>query len=200
MRIAIFGGSFDPIHHGHLILAQDALEQLRMDRVLFVPAAINPHKLASAPRASGRERLEMIRAAIAQEPRFSADPIELEREGPSYTVDTVEAIHSRWPDAELFLLIGEDNLPKLPLWERYEQLAQKVTFLTFGRSSETGPGHSAALPLQGKEMRRLERRIDISSTEIRERIAQGLSIQYLVPESVRLLIHTHGLYRNHSDQ
>jgi nicotinate-nucleotide adenylyltransferase len=189
MRIALFGGSFDPVHHGHLLLAQDALEQLELDRLVFIPAGVNPHKLQQAPVASPLQRLRMLQAATAGMARFDCDPIELERQGPSYTVDTVEAYKTSWPQARLFLLIGEDNLSKLHTWHRIERLRELVEFVFFGRT--TGDGTAFAL-LEG---RRLTRRIDISSTEVRQRIARGLPIHYLVPESVRALIQSDALYQ-----
>ncbi len=191
MRIAIFGGSFDPVHHGHLLLAQDALEQLQLDQLIFIPAGINPHKLDAAPKADGMQRLKMLQAAISGEERLSVESMELYREGPSYTVDTVEALQLRWPDARLFLLLGEDNLAKLHTWNRIGRLKELVEFVCFGRiSEEKGDIH---LP----NTQRLERRVDISSTEIRQRIAAGLSIRYLVPESVRAFIYTHAIYESH---
>jgi nicotinate-nucleotide adenylyltransferase len=189
MRIALFGGTFDPVHHGHLLLAQDAVEQLSLDRLIFLPAQVNPHKLRSAPRAGAAQRLRMLRAAVSGEERFEVDPIELEREGPSYTVDTVHALQKSWPEARFFLLLGEDNVPKLPTWHRFEELRRLVEFVCFGRNSEEKKP-SKVLP--GPT---LERRLDISSTEIRQRIAAGLSIRYLVPESVRAFIYAHSLYQ-----
>ena len=191
MRIALFGGSFDPVHHGHLLLAQDALEQLQLDRLLFIPAGINPHKLQSAPKADGSKRLRMLQAAIAGEERLGVEPLELHREGPSYTVDTAEALQERWPQARLFLLLGEDNLPKLHTWHKIERLKQLVEFVCFGRSTEETSPSATATALH------LSRRVDISSTEIRQRIAAGLSIRYLVPESVRAFIYAHAIYQPH---
>ena len=190
MRIALFGGSFDPVHHGHLLLAQDALEQLQLDRVIFIPAGINPHKLHAAPRAEPLHRLRMLQAAIAGEDRLEVDPIELQREGPSYTVDTAEAMQERWPEARLFMLLGEDNLQKLHTWHRIERLNRLVEFVCFGRSTEEPALQKPAAMLH------LSRRVDISSTEIRQRIAAGLSIRYLVPESVRAFIYAHSLYKS----
>ncbi|RFC41989.1 MAG: nicotinate-nucleotide adenylyltransferase [Verrucomicrobia bacterium] len=191
MRIALFGGSFDPVHHGHLLLAQDALEQLELDRLVFIPAGINPHKLHATPKADGLQRLRMLEAAVAGEERLAVDALEIYREGPSYTVDTVESLQERWPAARLFLLLGEDNLPKLHTWHRIERLNQLVEFVCFGRSTEEK--FVPAFP--GKL--RLSRRVDISSTEIRQRIAAGLSIRYLVPESVRAFIYAHAIYQPH---
>jgi nicotinate-nucleotide adenylyltransferase len=192
-RIAIFGGSFDPVHHGHLLLAQDALTELGLDLLVFVPAGVNPHKMQTAPQASGEARLEMLQLATREEARFLVDPLELERDGPSFTVDTVETFRRRWPEAELFLLLGEDNLPKLHTWHRFESLQNLVTFVTFGRNTSDQANPATKLGPH------LDRRVDISSTEIRLRIAQGLPIRYLIPEPVRLLIYSHVLYQS-SDQ
>jgi nicotinate-nucleotide adenylyltransferase len=194
-RIGLFGGSFDPVHHGHLLLAQDALEQLRLDRLFFIPAAINPHKLDAAPQASPRLRLEMLREATRMQPLFSIDTLELEREGPSFTIDTVDAFRSRFAGAQIFLLLGEDNLPKLHSWHQLERLRQLVSFVSFGRRAHAPEAAApAAAPDKDLRLERLVRKIDISSTEIRARVAKGLPIQYLVPESVRLLIQSHALY------
>lgn len=192
-RIAMFGGSFDPVHHGHLLLAQDALETLHLDRLIFVPARINPHKQEAAPRASGADRLHMLHLATQEEPRFSVDPLELEREGPSYTVDTLATFRSRWPGAELFLLLGEDNLPQLHTWHQIDTLLSWVTLVTFGRNPphpqpDSPPSPPAFIPLV--------RRVDVSSTEIRLRIARGLSIRYFLPEAVRLFLESHALYQS----
>ena len=198
-RIGLFGGSFDPVHHGHLLLAQDALEQLSLDRLFFIPAAINPHKLDAAPQASPRLRLEMLREATRMQPLFSVDTLELEREGPSFTIDTVDAFRSRFAGAQIFLLLGEDNLPKLHSWHQFERLRQLVSFVSFGRRAHAPEAAAPAVapamaPDEDLRLERLVRKIDISSTEIRARVAKGLPIQYLVPESVRLLIQSHALY------
>ena len=194
-RIGLFGGSFDPVHHGHLLLAQDALEQLSLDRLFFIPAAINPHKLDAAPQASPRLRLEMLREATRMQPLFSVDTLELEREGPSFTIDTVDAFRSRFAGAQIFLLLGEDNLPKLHSWHQFERLRQLVSFVSFGRRAYAP---EAAVPEVAPDtdlrLERLVRKIDRSSTENLARVAKGLPIQYLVPESVRLLIQSHALY------
>jgi nicotinate-nucleotide adenylyltransferase len=186
-RIAVFGGSFDPIHHGHLILARDAVEQLGLDEIRFIPATLSPHKPDTAP-ASPQLRAEMVAAAIQDEPRFRLDTREILRPPPSYTIETVESIQAEFPEAELFFLIGEDNLEKLPTWRRYEDLKNLVQFVVFGRNTlNARPAHPYAT---------LERRLDISATEIRLRVARGASIRYLVPESVHNLILQHHLYRS----
>jgi nicotinate-nucleotide adenylyltransferase len=187
MRLALYGGTFDPVHHGHLILARDALEQLSLDRVIFIPAAVSPHKLASTP-APDAVRCAMLAAALADEPGFVIDDSELHLTGPSFSIDTVERIHAQHPDAQLHYLIGADNLRELHTWRRIEDLRRLVEFVVFGRGDHTHPNLGA--------FRTLPRRIDISATEIRRRVARGESIRYLVPEPVRSLIAAHHLYQD----
>ena len=183
-KIGIFGGSFDPIHHGHLILAREALEKLQLEAVIFVPAAISPHKLEREPSAAPI-RLEMLRAAIEGAPLFAVDDLELERPPPSYAVETMEALRRREPGAEFFYLIGEDNVARLSTWHRFPELLQMVQFVVLDRSGlRTGHPHPA-----------IRRHLDISATDIRNRVASGQSIRYLVPPAVETLIHEHQLYR-----
>ena len=137
MKIALFGGTFDPIHHGHLILARDCVEQLQLDRIVFIPNTISPHK-ESRVSAPSSLRWEMLQAAVAGEPGFAADDLELRRTGPSYAIDTVEEYARRYPGAELFYLVGEDNLLLLHTWRRYEELRQRVQFVAMSRT-----GHAA---------------------------------------------------------
>jgi len=183
-RLALYGGTFDPVHHGHLILARDAIERLQLDGVVFIPAGISPHKLENASTPAHLRR-EMLELAIAGEPRFSMDDCELRREGPSFTVDTVESLRARHPDTEFFYLVGDDNAAKLHTWHRFEDLRRLVQFVVFHRAESAVPHAYTNLP----------RRIDISATEIRERIAHGASIRYLIPETVREFIEHHSLYR-----
>jgi nicotinate-nucleotide adenylyltransferase len=187
MRTGLYGGSFDPIHHGHLILAREALEQLQLDRVVFIPAAQSPFKLDNQP-APPHLRLEMVRAAIADEPRFQCDDSEAGRPGPSYTVDTLEAWRAAHPEDELFYFIGQDNVRDLGKWRRASDLLQLATFVVFERSSE-GPPHDFPV---------VRRRVDISATEIRKRVAESRSIRYLVPDSVRKIIDANCLYQRRS--
>ena len=204
MRTALYGGSFDPIHHGHLILAREAMEQLSLDRVIFIPAAQSPHKLTRTP-APPVVRLAMVRAAIAGEPRFECDDSETKREGPSFSVDTVEAWRAKFPHDEFFCLIGEDNVRELHTWRRYEELRAMVQFVVFGRDAY--PSHGAdhvyvtidtGVSALLHEMPVVQRRVDISATEVRKRVAQRRSIRYLVPEAVREIIETHQIYQGES--
>ena len=186
-KIAIYGGTFDPVHHAHLILARHAIETLGLDKVILVPAAISPLKKA-APVASGEVRLAMLQAAIKGEPEFEVDECELLRPPPSYTIDTVEEIRRRECDAAIYCLIGEDNVEQLPQWHRFAELEKMIAFVVLDRSGKQ-PSHSYQL---------IHRRIDISATEIRQRVAQNESIRYLVPESVEEIIQREKLYREQS--
>ena len=186
-KIAIYGGTFDPIHNAHLILAREAIETLDLDKVILVPAAISPLKKA-APVASGELRLEMLQAAIKGEPEFEANECELLRPPPSYTIDTVEEICRRECDASVYCLIGEDNVEHLPQWHRFAELEKIVRFVVLDRSGRQ-PSHSYQL---------VHRRIDISATDIRRRVAQDESIRYLVPDSVDEIIQREKLYREQS--
>jgi len=186
-KIAIYGGTFDPVHHAHLILASEAIETLRLEKVILVPAAISPLKKA-APVASGEVRLAMLQAAINAEPEFEVDECELRRPPPSYTIDTVEEIRRREYESSIFCLIGEDNVEQLPHWHRFAELEKMVRFVVLDRSGKQ-PSHSYQL---------IHRRIDISATEIRRRVAQNESIRYLVPDSVEEIIQREKLYREQS--
>ena len=183
-KIGIFGGTFDPIHYGHLILARDALEQLGLESLLFIPAAISPHKLNVKP-APAEIRIEMLRAAVEGEPRFCLDTIELDRPGPSYTVDTIEALRRREPGVTFVCLIGEDNVARLSTWHRFTDLSKMVEFAVLDRS-----GSKTAHPYPA-----IRRHLDISATDIRNRVATGRSIQYLVPPAVEEIIRQGRLYQ-----
>jgi len=184
MRIAIYGGTFDPVHHGHLILAREAIETLRLQRVIFVPAAVSPFK-ESAPVASGEIRLSMLRAATKDEIGFAVDDCELRRPPPSYTIDTVEDIQRRERDAEIYCLIGEDNVAELAKWHRFAELEKIVRFVVLDR---TGRPFNYSYEI-------IRRRIDISATEIRNRIASAKSIRYFVPQAVEEIIRREKLYQ-----
>jgi nicotinate-nucleotide adenylyltransferase len=183
-KIGIFGGTFDPIHHGHLILARDAIEQLALDELIFIPAALSPHKPGESP-APAEARVEMLRAAIAGETQFCLDALELERLPPSYTVETIEALRGRQPNAEFVCLIGEDNVAQLSTWHRFPDLSKMVQFAVLDRS-----GLNTIHPYPT-----VRRHIDISATDIRNRVARGQSIRYLVPPAVEKIIRDRELYR-----
>lgn len=182
-RIGIYGGTFDPIHHAHLILAREASEQLHLDEVIFVPAAISPHKLDRSPTESDA-RVEMLRAAIAGETRLCLDEIELQRPPPSFTIDTIESYVAANPDAEICYLLGSDNLPRLHTWHRFADLQRLVRFVILNRGAKM-----SSCPYE-----MIQRQVDISATQIRNRVATGLSIRYLVPPAVEEIIRRRQLY------
>lgn len=183
MKIAIYGGTFDPVHHGHLILAREALETFGFEKVIFVPAAVSPFK--ESPVASAKLRLLMLRAAIEGEAGFVVDDCELRRPAPSYTIETVEEIQRRESNAEIHYLVGEDNVPTLGKWHRFDELKKMVRFVVLDRTGRQ-PNHSYPI---------LHRRIDISATDIRKRVASGHSIRYFVPEAVEEIIRHEKLYQ-----
>ena len=185
MRIGIMGGTFDPIHNGHLILARDARETLDLHKIVFVPNRLSPHKLGGFA-APAELRAAMVRAAIVGEHGFEIDEVEIVRGGTSYTIDTVLHLRALHPEADLFYLIGEDNLAELHTWRRVEEIHLLVKLVVMARG-DSGVAHPYITLHQ--------RRIDISSTDIRARIAKGQSIRYLVPDKVREIIENHQLYR-----
>ena len=183
-KIGIFGGTFDPVHHAHLVLAREALETLGLQSVIFVPAAASPHKLDQELTAS-ETRLEMLRGAIHGEPGFVVDPMELQRPPPSYAIETVEVLQQREPNVQWFYLIGEDNVDRLATWHRFPELSQLVQFIVLVRSGLTTKHPYATI----------RRPLDISGTNIRKRVAMELSIQYLVPAAVERIIRDRHLYK-----
>ena len=183
MKIAIYGGTFDPIHHGHLLLAREARETLGLEKVIFVPAAVSPFK--KSPAANGEIRLSMLQAAIEGDTGFRVDDCELRRPPPSYTIDTVEEIRRREGDVEIHCLIGEDNVGELAKWHRFTELQKMVRFVVLDRT-----GREASHPYQV-----IQRKIDISATDIRKRVASLRSIRYLVPAAVEEIIRRENLYR-----
>jgi len=182
-KIAIYGGTFDPIHHGHLIVAREALEKLGTDEVIFIPARVSPLR-KTAPVATDEIRLLMLQAAIEKEPGFAVDDCELRRAPPSYTIDTVEQIRRLKGLATIYCLIGEDNVGNLTNWRRFDDLEKLVRFVVLDR---TGQQPSHVYPV-------IRRKIDISATEIRKRVATGRSIRYFVPSAVEEIIRREKLY------
>ena len=184
-RVGVFGGTFDPVHVGHLAIALAALESVPLDRLVFVPARRSPLKDRD-PMASVADRVTMLEAAIAGEPRFGLSRVELERDGVSYTVDTLEALRSQ---GELFLILGSDALADLARWRNPDRIRELATILVAARpgAPEPDPMHRA---------RAFDApRLDISSRELRSRAARGMSLRYLVPDAVWEHIKKRGLYR-----
>jgi len=184
MHLGILGGSFDPIHHGHLILARAALEELGLDRILFIPTNLSPHKTDTKP-ATAQDRYAMVQRAIENEPSFEASDLELHRPPPSYTVDTLRELRSRHPEDAFTLLIGADNVAKFDTWREPAEIRRLANLAVLDRATHDTP-HDWPV------VRRL---IDISSTDIRARVAARRSIRYLTPDSVCDYITAQGLYR-----
>jgi nicotinate-nucleotide adenylyltransferase len=210
--IGIFGGTFDPIHYGHLRLAEEMAEGLGLGRVLFIPAGQPPHR--GTPRTGATQRLEMVRRAIAGNPRFEADAREIERPRPSYTVDTLTALRAELGnDQPLWLLLGADAFLDLPTWHEWRQLFNLANIAVAARP---GAQQSDAMPdpLKGEVLKRqvadgsaagpagavLWRQmtpLDISATALRDTLARHGSARYLLPDAVLDYIHEHQLYTHH---
>jgi nicotinate-nucleotide adenylyltransferase len=190
--IGLFGGSFDPVHHGHLIVGQVTAETLQLDTLRFVPAREQPFK-RGRHRTSPEHRAAMLSLAVAAMPGFEVEQIELQRPGPSYTVDTLRQLRQREPEAEFTLLIGADAAADLPAWREADQiprLARIAVFARPGSAVPTSPMFSAVVQVPA---------IDISATRIRQRVAQGQPIRYWVPDAVAEYIVTHRLYLDQND-
>ncbi len=200
-RIGLLGGTFDPIHFGHLLLAVHSYEELELDRVIFIPSRLPPHK--SQPVAEAADRLEMVRLALADDDRFLVCDCELGRAEPSYTIETVRQLQSSLgSDSHLFWLIGSDMVTDLPSWHKIGELVELIEIIVVGRAGQAEPDYPALEPtLTAEQIRRLRAQgiklplIDISSTAIRERIGAGQSARYLLPRVVEEYITQHKLYR-----
>lgn len=187
MRLGVLGGSFNPPHIGHLVIASDAFEALALDKLLIVPAALNPLKDRDRSAASPEQRLEMTRLAFGEDPRFEVSAMEIERGGLSYTVDTLESLAAERPEAEIVLLLGVDAVKSFGQWKRPERIRELASLAMLSRGDE-GDG----VP-EGIE-RVTTRRIDVSSTEIRDRLRKGMPVKGFVAESVERFISAAKLY------
>lgn len=185
--IGLFGGSFDPIHHGHLLVAQAVREALGLEEVRFVPARLQPFK-AGQPSTDAELRARMVALAIADEPGFRLERVELDRPGPSYTIDTLRALTQREPGVRWGLLIGADSARDLPLWREAEALHQHAELIVFARAGVEAP----ALPWPVRQV--TVPALEISATQIRRRAAAGHSLHYWVPHPVAEVIRGEGLY------
>ena len=186
IRIGIFGGTFDPPHIGHLIMAQRAYEQLSLDTVFFVPNNIPPHK--RKPSASAKDRLNMLRLAVLPHSHFEVSECEIERGGVSFSVDTVFFFKEEFPGTEIFLLVGEDSARNFRKWKDYKSILEVVKVAWFPRLTSVG----GEIP---SDFLKIEAEIiDISSTRIRQLIKDGRSVKYLVPDSVLNYIRIMNLY------
>ncbi|MEM8549563.1 MAG: nicotinate-nucleotide adenylyltransferase [Verrucomicrobiota bacterium] len=190
-RLGFLGGTFDPVHTGHLLIAQDALEQLGLTSVTFIPAAHAPLR-KEAPAVSAKDRVALLKVAIAQDARFALDLSELEPGASAFTVDTVKRLRAQHPEAELFWIMGADHLDKLPDWRALEEILETVAFAVVAR-----PGQPFTVP-SGMPTEKFHlvtgHPFEVSSSELRERIAQGLPVRFFLPEAVAELIDENGFY------
>ena len=189
MKLGIFGGSFDPVHLGHLLVAQAAIEELGLDRLFFIPAAQSPFKPENRP-APAAARLQLLRLALAGRTNCGVDDQEIRRGGISFTVDTLRDYASRFPGAELFYLIGADNVPNLNEWREPAELARRAEFVAIPRPGGMPPVFPP--PFRGRMLRGFP--FGVSSSEIRSRVKAGLTIANLVPAAVNEAIRNGRLY------
>lgn len=197
-RIGILGGTFDPPHIGHLVLADCAIESLKLDLLLFVPAGDPPHKRGTT-RLPAAQRAAMLECALEVDTRFKLSRVDLERPGPHYAVDTVRLIQAQYPDAELHFVMGGDSLRDLPTWHNPAALMQQCKFAVMRRAGAAASAdmHEAVLPGLAERVVMIDAPlIELSSSEIVERLRAGKTVRYLVPQPVLDYIHTHQIYRD----
>jgi len=187
MRVGILGGTFDPIHRGHLIAASSVYESLNLDSVVFMPAG-DPWQKRDRELSSGQHRLEMVKLAIADDVRFSASDIEINRSGPTYAIDTIREWKSANPNDELFWIVGSDALSGIPTWHEWEAFVNEVTIVAVNRI-----GNREAVPFDFVSVDMPE--VRISATELRDRFTNLQDTQYLVPQKVSEYIVQQGLYQ-----
>jgi len=198
MNIGVMGGTFDPIHNGHLIVAEEVRVRLNLAEILFVPAG-QPWLKANSPIAAAEHRMPMVRLALDAKPYFKLSTMEVERAGPSYTVDTIAELQNQvGAGNELFFILGWENLAELPQWHEPYRLIKMCYLVAVPRSGYPAPDLNAleaAIPGLSQRVILLDTpQIDISASQIRTRVAQGLSIAHLVPEPVQRYIREHRLY------
>ena len=195
--IGLLGGTFNPVHEGHLSIGREALRLFALDAVWFIPCSVPPHKPA-AGLAPNADRLAMLRLALAGEPRFAALPIEFDRPGKSYTLDTVRELQARHPGVEFVFIVGADTLPELPTWHRPLDLLARIRIVSLARPGFVPDPAAIQLPPPWPQKLladlRPGRPLDVSSRDIRAKIAAGQPVP-LVPDSVMRYIQEHNLYR-----
>ncbi len=189
MKLGLYGGSFDPVHLGHLLVAQAAMEELGLDRVFFIPAAQSPFKPENKP-APAAVRLQLLRLALAGRSHYEVDEQEIRRGGTSYTIDTLRDYAKHFPNAELFYLIGADNAAKLNEWREPAELARLAEFVAVPRPGGAAPGFPA--PFRGHTLKGFP--LGVSSSQIRARVKAGLPVDHLVPPFVADAIRAAQLY------
>ncbi|RMD99264.1 MAG: nicotinate (nicotinamide) nucleotide adenylyltransferase [Calditrichaeota bacterium] len=194
MKVGIFGGTFDPIHYGHLVIAQTAVNEIPLDKVIFVPAGTPPHKIGH-PISPANIRQQLVELAIEGNPRFSSSAVELQREGPSFMVDTLAQLKSlpEYAGCEFFLIIGADNLLTFLSWRKPHQILKNCRLAVYPRYEADLDLADPALIQQALVFK--APRMEISSSYIRNLVRHNKSIQYLVPAKVEAFIHEHSLYR-----
>ena len=199
MRIGVFGGTFDPIHMGHLVAAEEARVRLGLERVIFVPAGIPPHKM-NEEILPARHRLAMVELAIASNPHFTVSRVDIDRTGPSYTVDTIKLLRDELgAETEIYFIMGSDSLRELPTWHEPEELIRLCRLVVMTR-----PGYTIDLEGLEKVLPGISSRVQfidmphlaISSSDLQRRVREGLPIKYQVPREVEEYIYTHSLYRS----
>lgn len=195
MKVGIMGGTFDPIHQGHLLAAERAREEAGLDEVWFMPSSTPPHK-PNAPKASAEQRLAMVEAAIADNPHFRAEPREIRRGGTSYTVDTVRELKAAYPGLDFHYIIGADMVQYLPHWVRIEELARMITFIGLTRPGYSSDVSGLQASIREKVLPVTMPQVDISSTLIRNMRSRGQSVRYLVPETVLSYMEGNRLYES----
>ncbi len=198
MRLGVFGGTFDPVHFAHLLMAEQCREQCELDQVWLLPAGQPPHKTESNI-TTGNQRAEMLELAIAGHADFRVNRMEFSREGNTYTVDTLEQLHQERPEDELFFLIGGDSLDDLPGWREPQRIAELATIIAINRGERPLPTPEELTTHVGNQIAQRIKfvtmpSLDLSSTDIRQRVKAGRSIRYFVPRAVEAYITQHGLY------
>ncbi len=191
MRIGLFGGTYNPIHNGHLIVAQDIVRKLKLDKIIFIPCGVPPHKVGH-DMLSSEHRYNMVKLAIKGDPEFELSDIEVKRDGKSYSIDTVMHFKKEYPEARIFFIIGADILTALHTWKDIDRLINECEFVIMTR-----PNHRArAAKVRNVGHFLNVRDIEVSSTEIRSLIRSGRSVRYMVPKEVEKYINEHKLFRN----
>jgi nicotinate-nucleotide adenylyltransferase len=195
VNVGILGGTFDPVHNGHLLLAERAREQLQLDEVLFIPAG-DPWRKSNRVVTPAEHRLAMLQLAIADNDAFGISGVELARGGPTYTADTIEALASERLDDAFWFILGSDALDDLPNWREPERIVRHAMLAVAARESRDVDEAASRVPkVRDRIVPIVCPRYDVSSTDIRARVAAGQSVRYLVPEPVRLYIEERGLYQ-----
>ena len=191
MRIGLFGGTYNPIHTGHLIVAQDIVRKLKLDKMIFIPCGVPPHKVGY-DMLSSEHRYNMVKLAIKDDPEFEVSDIEVKRDGKSYSIDTAMYFKKKYPDARIFFIIGADILPALHTWKDIDKLINECEFVIMTR-----PNHKTRAAKVRNVGHFLDvRDVEVSSTEIRSLIRSGRGIRYMVPREVEKYINEHKIYRN----